>query len=129
MNETNNNAAPATPTATTEVPVNATDAGADSGPGVGSPLPVSWIIWGAVLLVVLFLAKKKGWLDRIRVFFLQTREELSKCAWPSRDELKGSTWMVLVAVFLLGAFTFLADLLLGDMFIQRLLLDKIAKAI
>jgi len=35
----------------------------------------------------------------------------------------------LVAVFLLGAFTFLADLLLGDMFIQRLLLDTIAKAI
>ena len=33
--------------------------------------------------------------------------------------------MVLVAVFLLGTFTFLADLVLGDVFIQNILLDKL----
>ncbi|MBO61253.1 MAG: preprotein translocase subunit SecE [Verrucomicrobiales bacterium] len=128
MNETNNNAAPAAPTATTEVPASAPDTAAEGVSSVGSPLPVSWIIWGAVLLVILFVAKKRGWLDRIRIFFLQTREELSKCSWPTRDELKGSTWMVLVAVFLLGAFTFLADLMLGDYFIQRFLLGMLGKS-
>ena len=90
---------------------------------------LEWSIIGAILLLILFMAKKKGWLDRIRLFFLQTREELSKCSWPTRDELKGSTWMVLVAVFLLGAFTFLADLILGDYFIQQFLLNYLVKAV
>ncbi|MBT3841695.1 MAG: preprotein translocase subunit SecE [Verrucomicrobia bacterium] len=89
---------------------------------VGSPLPVSWIIGGVVLLVALYIAKKAGWLDRIRVFFLQTREELLKCSWPTREELRGSTWMVLVAVGMLGLFTFMADLLLGGVVIQDWLL-------
>ena len=86
------------------------------------PLPLSWIIGGVVLLVVLVVAKKLGWLDRIRVFFLQTREELLKCSWPNREELRGSTWMVLVAVAMLGTFTFLADWLLGGLLIQDFLL-------
>mgnify|MGYP005634316253 CR=1 FL=1 len=89
---------------------------------VGSPLPVSWIIGGVVLLVALYIAKKAGWLDRIRVFFLQTREELLKCSWPTSEELRGSTWMVLVAVGMLGLFTFMADLLLGGVVIQDWLL-------
>jgi preprotein translocase subunit SecE len=122
MNETNNSAAPNVATTTTEVPISAKDV-----PSVGSPLPVSWLIGGAVLLLVLYIAKKKGLLDRIRFFFLQTREELVKCSWPTRDELKGSTWMVLAAVFMLGFFTFMADLFLGDMFIQRFLLEYLAK--
>ena len=92
-------------------------------PGLAvSPLPVSWIIGGVVLLVALYIAKKAGWLDRIRVFFLQTREELLKCSWPTREELRGSTWMVLVAVGMLGLFTFMADLLLGGVVIQDWLL-------
>ena len=122
MNETNNSAAPNVATTTTEVPLSASDV-----PSVGSPLPISWLIGGAILLLVLYIAKKKGLLDRIRFFFLQTREELVKCSWPTRDELKGSTWMVLAAVFMLGFFTFMADLFLGDMVIQRFLLEYLAK--
>jgi hypothetical protein len=37
--------------------------------------------------------------------------------------------MVLVAVFLLGTFTFLADLFLGDFFIQQVLLDYLVNAV
>ena len=122
MNETNNSAAPNVAATTSEVPLSASDV-----PSVGSPLPISWLIGGAILLLVLYIAKKKGLLDRIRFFFLQTREELVKCSWPTRDELKGSTWMVLAAVFMLGFFTFMADLFLGDMFIQRFLLEYLAK--
>jgi len=44
---------------------------------------------------------------------------------PSRDELRGSTWMVLVAVGMLGGFTFLADWLLGGFLIQDVLLKWI----
>jgi preprotein translocase subunit SecE len=122
MNETNNSAAPNVATTTTEVPLSGPDV-----PSVGSPLPISWLIGGVILLLVLYIAKKKGLLDRIRFFFLQTREELVKCSWPTRDELKSSTWMVLAAVVMLGFFTFMADLFLGDMFIQRFLLEYLAK--
>ena len=114
MNETNSNLDALQTTATVVQPV--------PGLAVGGPLPLSWVIGGGVLLVALFIAKKAGWLDRIRVFFLQTREELLKCSWPSRDELRGSTWMVLVAVGMLGLFTFMADLLLGGVVIQDWLL-------
>ena len=128
MNETNNSAAPNASTTTVEVPVSEPGGNsASSSSSVDLPLPISWLIGGVVLLVVLFIAKKKGLLDRIRFFFLQTREELVKCSWPTRDELKGSTWMVLAAVFMLGFFTFMADLFLGDMFIQRFLLEYLAK--
>ena len=95
---------------------------------IGSPLPVEWIVGGVILLIILVVAKKVGWLDRIRVFFLQTREELLKCSWPNRDELRGSTWMVLVAVALLGTFTFMADWLLGGILIQDVLLKMVGGA-
>ena len=98
------------------------------GLAVSSPLPLSWIIGGIVLLAALAIAKKTGLLDRIRVFFLQTREELLNCSCPIRYELRGSTWMVLVAVGLLGLFTFLADLILGGWLIQDILLKEIGGA-
>jgi preprotein translocase subunit SecE len=120
MNQTNSNLDALQATATMGQPV--------PGLAVSSPLPLSWIIGGIVLLAALAIAKKTGLLDRIRVFFLQTREELLKCSWPSRDELRGSTWMVLVAVGLLGLFTFLADLILGGWLIQDILLKEIGGA-
>ena len=123
MEETNSNTGAVQATA---------EVGQSAGlPETGSsmnPLPVDWIIGGVVLLVALFIAKKIGWLDRIRVFFLQTREELLKCSWPNREELRGSTWMVLVAVTLLGTFTFLADWFLGGFMIQEILLKWIGGA-
>ena len=124
MDETNSNAGAVQTTAAVEQSAGQPDAGS----AMGSPLPLDWIIGGVVLLVILVIAKKLGWLDRIRVFFLQTREELLKCSWPNREELRGSTWMVLVAVALLGTFTFLADLLLGGFMIQEVLLKWLGGA-
>ena len=118
MEETNSNSGAVQTTAAVEQSAGQPDAGS----AMGSPLPLDWIIGGVVLLVILVIAKKLGWLDRIRVFFLQTREELLKCSWPNREELRGSTWMVLTAVALLGTFTFLADWLLGGLLIQDFLL-------
>ena len=123
MEETNSNTGAVQATAEVGQPAGLTETGSSM-----NPLPVDWIIGGVVLLVALFIAKKIGWLDRIRVFFLQTREELLKCSWPNREELRGSTWMVLVAVALLGTFTFLADWFLGGFMIQEILLKWIGGA-
>ena len=123
MEETNSNTGAVQATAEVGQPAGLSETGSSM-----NPLPVDWIIGGVVLLVALFIAKKIGWLDRIRVFFLQTREELLKCSWPNREELRGSTWMVLVAVALLGTFTFLADWFLGGFMIQEILLKWIGGA-
>jgi preprotein translocase SecE subunit len=39
----------------------------------------------------------------------ETREELRKCSWPSKQELKGSTVVVLVATVVVGLFTVSVD--------------------
>ena len=124
MEETNSNAGAIQSTGIEGQPAVQTDAESM----IGSPLPVEWIVGGVILLILLVIAKKVGWLDRVRVFFLQTREELLKCSWPNRDELRGSTWMVLVAVALLGTFTFMADWLLGGILIQDVLLKMVGGA-
>jgi preprotein translocase subunit SecE len=50
-----------------------------------------------------------GNLAKLRNYILETREELRKCTWPSRDELKGSTVVVMISIMLLVAFTVAID--------------------
>ena len=50
-------------------------------------------------------AWRKGLLLRVANYTAETREELKKCTWPSVEELKGSTVVVMVTLALLGAFT------------------------
>jgi preprotein translocase subunit SecE len=47
----------------------------------------------------------KGYLLRLSNYVGETREELKKCTWPTWDELKGSTAVVLISMLLLGVFT------------------------
>ena len=46
---------------------------------------------------------------KIRTFYGETVSELKKTVWPTRQELRDSTIVVIVAIFLLGAFVALAD--------------------
>ena len=48
---------------------------------------------------------RKGYLLRVSNYVAETREELKKCTWPSFEELKGSTVVVMITLALLGAFT------------------------
>ena len=66
-------------------------------------LPI--IITVVVAFAIFVWAWRRGAFLRISGFFKETEEELRKCTWPSWDELKGSTVVVLVAILLLGAFT------------------------
>ena len=56
---------------------------------------------------------RKGQLMRLRNYILETREELRKCTWPSWDELRGSTLVVMVSILMLGLYTVGIDLLLS----------------
>ena len=53
-----------------------------------------------------------GHLARIRNYVAETQEELKKATWPTWDELKGSTVVVMVTMALLGVFTISVDFLL-----------------
>jgi len=73
---------------------------------------IQLLIWVVVVAVVFGVLWRTGQLLRLANYVQETKEELKKCTWPSRDELKGSTVVVLISVLLLGGFTMLIDALL-----------------
>jgi preprotein translocase subunit SecE len=68
------------------------------------------IFVAAVIFVILW---RKGAFLRISNYFRETQEELKKCSWPSWEELKGSTAVVVVAIALLGGFTMVVDFVIA----------------
>jgi len=66
-------------------------------------------IWIAILAVVIAILWRNGQLVRLRNYCQETMVELKKCTWPTWNELKGSTVVVMISIILLGAFTFGAD--------------------
>ena len=70
------------------------------------------IIWGGVITAVFAVLWYTGNLVKIRNYVLETREELRKCTWPTADELKGSTVVVMISVAILGVFTIAIDRIL-----------------
>jgi preprotein translocase SecE subunit len=53
-------------------------------------------------------AFKNGW-----EFLGETRKELHNVSWPTRQELTGTTVVVIVAVFFFGFFLYVVDLVVG----------------
>ena len=72
----------------------------------------NWIhiaIWAALIGGVFGLLWWQGQIQRLAVYVAETREELKKCAWPSQDELKGSTVVVMITIGLMGTFIITVD--------------------
>ena len=63
--------------------------------------------------VVFVILWRQGAFLKISNYVQETREELKKCTWPSWEELKGSTSVVLVSIVLLGGFTVAVDFVLA----------------
>ncbi|MBN1884924.1 MAG: preprotein translocase subunit SecE [Candidatus Krumholzibacteriota bacterium] len=59
-------------------------------------------------------------IEKIRNFLNETRSELRKVTWPTRDELKGSTQIVIIATFVVTLFIGVVDQVL-TLIIRRLL--------
>ncbi len=70
---------------------------------------LSLIIWVIVIGGAFAFAWYKGYLRQLADYVKETQDELKKCTWPTVDELKGSTVVVMVAIVLLGAFTIATD--------------------
>ena len=69
-------------------------------------------IWTGVVAVIFAILWFTGNLAKIRTYVMETREELRKCTWPTWEELRGSTVLVMISIFLLGLFTVVIDQIL-----------------
>ena len=49
-------------------------------------------------------------IDKIKEFFREVKIELKKVVFPSKDELLGSTWVVIIAVVVVSLFLGIVDL-------------------
>ena len=74
---------------------------------------LSLIIWIVVVGAIFGFLWQRGYLVRIRDYCAETQEELKKCTWPSVDELKGSTVVVMLTILMLGLFTVSVDWILA----------------
>lgn len=45
----------------------------------------------------------------VRIFTIETKDELKKATWPTMTELRDSTVVVIVAAAILGVFTSISD--------------------
>lgn len=54
-------------------------------------------------------------IKKIRNFFEEVQFEMKKVTWPTWDELRGSTYVVLSLSVLLAVFLFVVDLILNQL--------------
>ena len=62
----------------------------------------------------------KTWTESAKQFYADVRSEMKKVSWPGRQEVTGTTIVVIVAVFFFGFYLGLVDLLL-QMGLERIL--------
>ena len=55
----------------------------------------------------------KDWTERTKEFYQDVRSEMKKVSWPARQEIIGTTVVVVAAVFFFGIFLGLVDYLLS----------------
>ena len=68
------------------------------------------LFWTVAVGIVFGYLWWQGQLKRLAAYVQETREELKKCSWPTWDELKGSTVVIVITIALLGGFTVVVDL-------------------
>ena len=72
------------------------------------------IFWLVFFLAVFIWMWRTGKIDAIKQYIIETREQLRKSTWPTREELKQHIVVVMISSLLLAAFTFAADFLLRE---------------
>jgi len=58
--------------------------------------------------------KAKDWTERSKQFYLDVRSEMKKVSWPARQEIVGTTIVVVATVFFFGVYLGLVDYLLTE---------------
>lgn len=87
--------------------------GSNPSPSASLIMEIGYIFFYAALAGVFVFLWRKGHLNRLANYVAETREELRKCTWPTVDELKGSTVVVMVSIALISLFTVVVDLVVA----------------
>lgn len=61
----------------------------------------------------------QGQIKRLAGYCQETWVELQKCTWPTWDELKGSTALIMIMIGLLGGFIVLIDVVLTQVLFHK----------
>lgn len=56
---------------------------------------------------------KDRWI-KIKTFFVEVNVEIRKVTWPTLKEVRDTTIVVIIAIFIFGIFLYLVDLALGE---------------
>ena len=75
------------------------------------------VIAAVVASVVFALMWRNGYFLKLTGYVQETRDELRKCSWPSKNELFESTTVVIVVIALLGGFIMGTDFVIA-MFVR-----------
>ena len=71
-----------------------------------------------------WLSQGLGWGPRkireLKTFFVEVRSELKKVTWPSKQEVYGTTLVVILTTIFFGFYLFSLDLLLTQLFTKVL---------
>ena len=62
----------------------------------------------------------KDTLNRLRQYISEVRSEMKRVTWPSKQEVYGTTVMVIITSFLFGAYFMLCDHLFGPLIVKIL---------
>ncbi|MBI1840672.1 MAG: preprotein translocase subunit SecE [Verrucomicrobia bacterium] len=82
---------------------------------------------GLGLLAVVFIVLwRMGHVARLSRYVSDTKEELRKCTWPSTDELKGHTAVVMVSIIMMAVFIVGIDFIVTAVFTVLNNLNKTA---
>ncbi len=60
--------------------------------------------------------KKKPFFARLKSYFIETKSELKKVTWPSKDQMKQNTLVIIVFLILIGLFLFVFDMAFSGLF-------------
>jgi preprotein translocase subunit SecE len=60
-----------------------------------------------------FAGKLKSWPQRTKAFYTEVRTEMKKVTTPTRKEVQATTVVVIITVFLFGAYFWIVDTAIG----------------
>ena len=72
------------------------------------------VFWPALIVAVFLILWRTGKVEAIKKYINETRDQLRKATWPTRDELKQHIVVVLLSSVLLAAFTVVADFVVRE---------------
>jgi preprotein translocase subunit SecE len=74
------------------------------------------IFWAVGVAIVFGILWWQGQIRRLSTYWQEMLEELKKCSWPTWTELKGSTVVIIITIFIIGGLTYVTDVLFTILF-------------